>query len=170
MVVECASTFAFLSYFPKGNLRSIMPTVQYCSHVQCSIGMDTPAAEAPRFLASTDRMRYIVDGWISDGLKTVLSIVCSHSHVFDEMTASEEQAIPIAARSEWIPHVDFQDNCELIRQTSDHKLYFPLLEELAELAITLAKQTAQDVVVQTPHLTNFLIIKRNTWRLRLRLF
>lgn len=98
---------------------------------------------------------YIADGWVSAGSKKVLSITGSHSLVFDEIVASDESAISITARSEWVPHVDFQNICELIKQPLDHDNLISILDELVQLAVTLAGKVAGSIDVQTPHLAKY---------------
>jgi acyl transferase domain-containing protein/NADPH:quinone reductase-like Zn-dependent oxidoreductase len=99
---------------------------------------------------------YIADGWVSAGSNTILRISGSHGHIFEEAEAQEEEgAACITARSEWVPHVDFQNNSELIKQPRSHQDSIPLLDELAQLAIALAVGATATIDVQAPHLKKY---------------
>ncbi|KAE9363949.1 hypothetical protein N431DRAFT_474945 [Stipitochalara longipes BDJ] len=91
----------------------------------------------------------------ADG-KTVLRIAGFHASLFEEADASEERSTPITARCEWVPHIDFQtDINNLIKPPQGHETFMPLLAELAQSAIALAKGTARNIQVQTPHLVKY---------------
>ncbi|KAF2462908.1 uncharacterized protein BDR25DRAFT_298851 [Lindgomyces ingoldianus] len=98
---------------------------------------------------------FVGDGWVIAGQKRVLNISRSHGHFFDESVASDQGATSIAARSEWIPHIDFQTNNVLINDPLSHEECIPLLDNLARLAISLASRAAESVSVQVPHLAEY---------------
>ena len=76
-------------------------------------------------------------GSISAGSKTVLRISGSYSNTFEETKVGDESSVPISARREWVPHVDFKSVSDLIEPSQDHESSMPLLTELSKLA-TLA--------------------------------
>ncbi|KAI1128529.1 hypothetical protein F5Y10DRAFT_265029 [Nemania abortiva] len=49
--------------------------------------------------------------------------------------------VPITARFEWVPHVDFSDMTALVEPVQDHTGYMPMLESLAQSAAMLSKRT-----------------------------
>jgi acyl transferase domain-containing protein len=54
-------------------------------------------------------------------------------------TEVEQEASP-TARSEWVPHIDFQNFSKMIRSTQDPAKYLPFLDLLAQVAITISKR------------------------------
>ncbi|CAA9966684.1 Beta-ketoacyl synthase [Pyrenophora teres f. maculata] len=98
---------------------------------------------------------YIANGWVSAGLKKVLSISGSHGHVFEETAVSDEGAISGTARSQWVPHCDFQNSRALIKEPSGHAQCLPLLDDLAQVAITLASRAVRSVDLHAPHLARY---------------
>ncbi|KAI8932960.1 hypothetical protein NX059_010429 [Plenodomus lindquistii] len=98
---------------------------------------------------------YTGAGSISAGAKTVVQIAGSQLSLFDEAESRDNDSIPITARAEWVPHIDFQSSSDLFRLPQGHEVSTPLLNELAQLAITLASKTAGSVEVQIPHLVKY---------------
>ena len=98
---------------------------------------------------------YIGEGSFSAGSKTVLRISGSRLSLFAETEGNNESGTPVTARCAWVPHVDFKNNSDLIKQPNGHEVSIPLLTELAQSAITLASGTARSIEVQTPHLIKY---------------
>ncbi|KAF4624852.1 hypothetical protein G7Y89_g13316 [Cudoniella acicularis] len=72
---------------------------------------------------------------------------------------SKHGGVPIPARSEWAPHIDFVDVKAFGEPHQDRQLYAPALGELTTLAISLSKQLAAGITeVQIPHLKKY-----NAW-------
>ncbi|RYO92343.1 hypothetical protein DL766_010347 [Monosporascus sp. MC13-8B] len=71
-----------------------------------------------------------------------------------------EHDVPITARSEWVPHIDFIDVGALVRPVRDNEPYFPALEELAQSAISLSRRALKSVSAteaQTAHIQRYKV-------------
>ena len=98
---------------------------------------------------------YIGDGSISADSETVLRITGFRSSLFDETERKDESGSSITARCEWVPHIDFERNSDLVRPSQGYELFIPLLTELAHSTIALASRTALDIEVRIPHLIKY---------------
>ncbi|KAM0254483.1 hypothetical protein ACHAQJ_006765 [Trichoderma viride] len=98
---------------------------------------------------------YIAYGSVSAGSNIVLQVDGSHSTLFEEAEAEDESSIPITARSEWVPHVDFVDKNDLIRSPQHQESVILLVHELTRLAISFSSETAKRTQVLTPHLIKY---------------
>ena len=98
---------------------------------------------------------HIGDGLVSTGAKTVLRISGSRVSLFDETERKDESGTPITAQCEWVPHIDFQNNTDLVRPHPGYEVSIPLLVELARLNIALASRRTRSIEVQIPHLTKY---------------
>ena len=92
-------------------------------------------------------------GYVGNGVvttsegQTVLEISRSHALIFEDPDALNTEGntnnASIAARCEWVPHVDFvKDLTGLIKPVQGYEEYGPLLAEMGRLAIALARKTA----------------------------
>ncbi|KAL2017252.1 hypothetical protein VTK56DRAFT_2364 [Thermocarpiscus australiensis] len=98
---------------------------------------------------------YVGEGWITAGGTTILQTSGFHTSLFEEFDPSENNSIPITARCEWVPHVDFKNINDLIKSPPDQATFMAQLSELAESAIALASRTAGSTEVQAPHLIKY---------------
>ncbi|KAF9694091.1 hypothetical protein EKO04_007724 [Ascochyta lentis] len=98
---------------------------------------------------------YIAYGSVAAGDKIVLQVDGSHSTLFEEAEPEDESIIPLTARSEWVPHVEFIDKCDLIKSPVDQGSVLPLINELAQLAITLSSIITKNTQPLAPHLVKY---------------
>ncbi|RYP78429.1 hypothetical protein DL771_000614 [Monosporascus sp. 5C6A] len=66
-----------------------------------------------------------------------------------------EHDVPITARSEWVPHINFINASALVKPVRDNAPYFRTLEELAQSAISLSRRSltsASATEAQTAHI------------------
>ncbi|KAI0400470.1 hypothetical protein F4802DRAFT_610078 [Xylaria palmicola] len=77
----------------------------------------------------------------------------TNSGVFLRIQADSTK-VPITARSEWVPHIDFSDIKELVKPVRNHAEYMPTLESLAQLAALLSKRilSAMERSSSMPHM------------------
>lgn len=84
--------------------------------------------------------------------RTVLKVTGVHIGPLDTSSNVEDAtgtAMPMTARQEWVPHIDFTTNLTLLVKPSPNHLYYaPKLDRLSRLAITLAKRTISAARVQ----------------------
>ncbi|KAF4438150.1 putative polyketide synthase [Fusarium austroafricanum] len=75
---------------------------------------------------------------------------------FDEGDVTdEERGLPITARCEWVPHIDFKSISDLLGAPSRQEPSISLLAELTQLAVTSAKLRSKDVESGSPHMAKF---------------
>ncbi|PTB42734.1 hypothetical protein M441DRAFT_166252 [Trichoderma asperellum CBS 433.97] len=98
---------------------------------------------------------YIAYGSVSAGSKIVLKVDGSHSTLFEEAEAGDKSSIPITARTEWVPHVDFIDRNSLIKSRPDQETIMPLINQLSQLVISLASRATIKTQVLAPHLIKY---------------
>ncbi|PGG97404.1 hypothetical protein AJ79_09216 [Helicocarpus griseus UAMH5409] len=98
---------------------------------------------------------YIGEGLLFAGSKTVLRISGSRLSLFDETEGGDESSTSVTARCEWVPHIDFKNNSDLIRPPHGREASIPLLTELAQSAIDLASETVRSIDVHTPHFIKY---------------
>ncbi|KAI9692847.1 MAG: Type I Iterative PKS [Bathelium mastoideum] len=98
------------------------------------------------------------DGICVAGNRTVMKISGVKMTPLDSNAeAAAERDIPMTARSEWVPHIDFQDLSTLVKPARDNSSYGPQLEKLGQLAVTLSKRVvhAAGREPQLPHLQKY---------------
>ncbi|TVY41639.1 Highly reducing polyketide synthase [Lachnellula subtilissima] len=78
-----------------------------------------------------------------------------HASFFEEADTKDDHSMPITAQCEWVPHVDFQNFNDLIKQVQGHESSLPLLNELAKLATTFSQAVVRNIHVQTPYLVKY---------------
>lgn len=109
-----------------------------------SIALSRCSAESVDFSAWCEPLR---NGFIGAGtgvanLKTILQ--ASGVAVFplaDTTDADTDQRDSIAARPEWVAHIDFMAMGDIIKPTHDHSELLPQLDLLASLAISLSQRS-----------------------------
>lgn len=74
---------------------------------------------------------------------------------FEEAGSEDERLLPITARCEWVPHVDFQNSTKLIKEAAGLETSLPGLTELAQLAIALSQILIRGIDVRTPYLARY---------------
>ncbi|KAJ4391882.1 hypothetical protein N0V93_005502 [Gnomoniopsis smithogilvyi] len=74
-----------------------------------------------------------------------LKVSGAHLSPIDSTEDNHEDALPITARCEWVPHIDFMDLNALIKSKRDHAAYFNVLEMLGQAAISLYRRLSDSV-------------------------
>ncbi|KAI0505428.1 hypothetical protein F5B22DRAFT_524155 [Xylaria bambusicola] len=107
----------------------------------------------------------VATGTISSGSRILMTVTGCHSSFFEESDMNDEESVPITARGEWFPHIDFSDAANLVHHPEDYHSTLPLLSKMAGLAINIANKLAKGIEVQAPHLDrykNWLIQEAST--------
>lgn len=102
---------------------------------------------------------FIASGTVSAGSKVVLQIDGSHSLLFDEVEQEDDGSgsIPMTARAEWVPHLDFMDPGSLVRHVKNQESVMGLVEQLVQVAIRQASAIADKTEIKAPvaHLSQY---------------
>lgn len=75
-------------------------------------------------------------------------------------TTSDDDTLPVLARSEWVPHIDFIGFSSLVTSTRNHLPYWPMLESFTDLMIIQSQRAL--VNIATPGFT-FPLQKYKEW-------
>ncbi|KAI1110618.1 hypothetical protein F5Y14DRAFT_345509 [Nemania sp. NC0429] len=109
-------------------------------------------AEDLTFFASCDRTG---DGFVGTGLcvagsRTVIKVSGVVIHPLAENVDTEgDRGVPITARIEWTPHVDFQSIVDIVNPARDSSGYLEGLELLGQYAICLSQRALSGTSVDT---------------------
>ncbi|KIX08676.1 uncharacterized protein Z518_03333 [Rhinocladiella mackenziei CBS 650.93] len=101
------------------------------------------------------------DGLIGHGScsargNTILKATGVRVTLFDGPEGDDEaNPMPITARCEWVPHIDFKNTAELIQEPQGLAEALPRLNELAQLAIALSQLLTRGIDVQDPSLAKY---------------
>lgn len=87
--------------------------------------------------------------------KIVLQASGARTLLLEDTDADEENNLPITARSEWVPHVDFKDINLLLKPRRHDTQSSSGLEEVSKLVILQCKKLAAKMEVQIPHLKKY---------------
>lgn len=98
---------------------------------------------------------YVGEGALFVGEKAVMRISGANLSLFDEGDGKEEDDTPITARSEWVSHVDFANPSSLIKPPQAAISLEPLLDELAQLTIGMARNIAKAIEAPSPNLIQY---------------
>ncbi|CAI7598432.1 unnamed protein product [Penicillium palitans] len=102
---------------------------------------------------------YIAYGTVSAGSKVVLQVDGSHSTLFEEAESEDDSSsgIPMTARAEWVPHLDFMDHGSLIGHYKDQESVMDLVDQLVRLAIGQANAISEKTATEppVPHLIKY---------------
>lgn len=74
---------------------------------------------------------------------------------FEETGGEDESTLPITARCEWVPHVDFKDPKGLIDEIQEIKSTLPVLEDLGKLGITVSSLVSGKLKAGSDHLAKY---------------
>lgn len=84
-------------------------------------------------------------GVASPGSMPCLKVSGAQLSPIDSTEDVDEDAVPITAGCEWVPHIDFMDLSALIRPRRHHATYFHLLELLGQTAISLYRRLSDSI-------------------------
>jgi acyl transferase domain-containing protein len=126
------------------------------------IAFSTCTADSLTFIASCKRSDNR-DGFVGSGVcfnNTATSLSISDVSVFplaENIDMEVEHGPPITARSEWVPHIEFQNFSGLVMPSEDISEDFQLLETLAEVSMVLSQRLLSETSVESPnpHLNNY---------------
>ncbi|KAG7416204.1 Highly reducing polyketide synthase gloL [Fusarium oxysporum f. sp. rapae] len=94
-------------------------------------------------------------GTVFSGSKPVMRVINSHSSFFEEGDVGNNAKVPITARCEWVPDIDFKSLSDLVKCPEDTTDSFSNLTELSKILIAQAHQLAASVDVGVPHLIKY---------------
>ncbi|RYP70869.1 hypothetical protein DL769_004844 [Monosporascus sp. CRB-8-3] len=103
------------------------------------------------------------DGVLGDGecitdLRAFVKFSGAHMTPFDKGDDKiNRDDVPITARSEWVPHIDFMNVSALVKPVRDHTVYMPKLELLAQSAVVLSRRSLSttNTTAYSPHMQRY---------------
>ncbi|KAI1329792.1 hypothetical protein F5Y16DRAFT_417350 [Xylariaceae sp. FL0255] len=134
--------------------RQFIPiSVDYLAILRCPEGL-------VQLRASSEAYGDGIVGDVKGGTGPDMYLSVSGAHLVPLDTSDDkanDTQVPITARSEWVPHVEFADINALVEPGQDHTDYLPTLELLSNSTIILSKRTLLDVKMPTlaPHLEKY---------------
>lgn len=124
--------------------QAIPSRMDYVGLVRCVPGRFTLSADCA---LADDGHAFVGNGLgvASLGMVPCLKIIGAHLSPLDSAEDSDQDAVPILARCEWVPHVDFMNLSALIQPKRDHAAYFHVLELLGQTATTLYRRLSDSI-------------------------
>ncbi|CEJ86639.1 hypothetical protein VHEMI04162 [[Torrubiella] hemipterigena] len=92
---------------------------------------------------------------VADNGQAVLIASGVRISLFEEGETEEDNAMPLTARVEWVPHIDFQKTQDLIQHSGVQNDALPILTELAQTAINLSQVLIKDIEASTTALQKY---------------
>ncbi|CVK99497.1 uncharacterized protein FMAN_02337 [Fusarium mangiferae] len=94
-------------------------------------------------------------GTVFSGSKPVMRVINCHSSFFEKGDVGDNAKVPITARCEWVPDIDFKSLGDLVKCPEDTEDSFNNLTELSKILIAQAHRLAASADVQVPHLMKY---------------
>ncbi|KAF4958908.1 hypothetical protein FSARC_10906 [Fusarium sarcochroum] len=145
-LVSCTSTLGIRRNYR----RLVASSIDFMTMTRCND--DRVNIEVTSELTEQD---LIGSGTIFSGYKPVMRVVNSHSSFFEEGDIGDDTKVPITARCQWVPHIDFKPLSDLIQPPDVSSDSFTTLTELSKVLIARTHQLAGSVDVQVPHLIKY---------------
>ncbi|KAF5551122.1 polyketide synthase [Fusarium phyllophilum] len=144
-LVSCTSTLGICRSYRRLVASSIeFMTMARCNDERVSIEVSSELGQD-----------LVGSGTVFSGSKPVMRVINSHSSFFEEGDVGENAKVPITARCEWVPDIDFKSLGDLVKCPEDTEESFSNLTELSRILIAQAQRLASSVDVQVPHLIKY---------------
>ncbi|KAF4434567.1 polyketide synthase [Fusarium acutatum] len=144
-LVSCTSTLGIRRAYRRLVASSIeFMTMARCNDERVSIEVSSELGQD-----------LVGSGTVFSGSKPVMRVINSHSSFFEEGDLGDSAKVPITARCEWVPDIDFKSLGDLVKCPEDTEDSFSNLTELSRILIAQAHRLASSVDVQVPHLIKY---------------